>query len=322
MSLPFFDMLGQYFPHSTIDIIAKETITAVFENHPAIRTIYHFSKSHVRGFWSLFQYGRGLKDRRYDLFITLAPSFSSALIGYGTDSPIRVGYSGDGRSLLLTHTLPAPQNVHRVQAYCDLLGVLNSQPGNQVKIPDVVFPFSEKEQGTSGFSKQAHTQYIVFNVNSEAQSRRLPLKTWIELADRLLADTSQKRKIFFIGTTAEQARVQQVMQHIHDLDALYDFSGKTSLGELALILRDSDVVVSNDSGPMHLANAVGTPVVTFFGAGNTAETAPFNAGQAVVLNKHVACSPCVKNVCRFPIVRCLEQITVDEIYGSILQLLS
>ena len=81
-----------------------------------------------------------------------------------------------------------------------------------------------------------------------------------------------------------------------------------------MLLRDADLVVTNDSGPMLLANAVGTPMVTFIGAADPLETEPFNTGNAIVINKHLACSPCVKNVCKFSTVRCLEQISVEEIY--------
>jgi ADP-heptose:LPS heptosyltransferase len=88
-----------------------------------------------------------------------------------------------------------------------------------------------------------------------------------------------------------------------------------------MLLRDADAVVTNDSGPMHLANAVGAPLVTFIGAADPFETEPFNQRKTIVINKQLPCSPCVKNVCKFPTVRCLEQITVEEIYQSVLNVL-
>ena len=171
-------------------------------------------------------------------------------------------------------------------------------------------------------SKQQDIRYIVFNVNSEAPSRRLPLEKWQALGRKLLQDETQKRRIVFIGTAGEQDRIATVMKAIKPRNALLDFSGKTSLRELAMLLRDADVVVSNDSGPMHLANAVGTPLVTFFGAGNPIETGPFNHRNAIIIDRHLECSPCVKNVCKFPTVKCLEQITVDEIYRSVIRLMN
>jgi ADP-heptose:LPS heptosyltransferase len=273
----------------------------------------------------------------YHLFITLSPSFSSALIGIGVGSPVRVGYRAEGRAVLFTHHFRQEKGIHRVQAYGQLLAHLEANVRQRRQsaclrfaeralankaVPSVVFPFTEAEQQIAVLPPSPQVTTIVFNVNSEAQSRRLPLSTWITLGQRLLSDSEHQTRIVFIGTLNEQPRVAEVIKGIGQSDRLLDFSGKTTLRGLAILLRDADVVVTNDSGPMHLANAVGTPVVTFFGAGDPAVTRPFNADRTILLNAHVACSPCVKNVCRFPRVACLENIVADEIYQSILKLLS
>jgi lipopolysaccharide heptosyltransferase II len=348
MSLPFFDTLQECFPQSLVDIIAKESIQEVFRHHPVVQTIHPFSKSQVKGLWGLFEYGNILrKYGPYDLFITLPSSFSSALIGYGVGSIVRTGYRAEGRTLFLTHSFPPKHGIHRAHEYRHLLKNLQeslekSQNGGQgtkryktyrkrniswswptsvprdESVKKITFPFSEKERRTSFLKKQEHFKYVVFNVNAEAQSRRLPLEKWIALGNCLLKNKPQEIKIVFIGTPRERPRVAEVIQALEPKKHLLDFSGKTSVRDLAMLLRDADVVVSNDSGPMHLANAVSAPLVTFIGAADPVETEPFNKANTLVINKHLACSPCVKNVCKFPTVRCLEQITVDEIYQSVL----
>ena len=325
MSLPFFDALRLAVPDGRVDIIAKDAIHDIFLHHPAISTIHPFSKARTAGLWQLFRYGRELRRKTaYDVFVTLAPSFSSAVIGVGAGCRVRIGYAGQGRSLLLTHSLRPVPGTHRVEAYCRLLkcfAPLNSSDRNSTAEKNMRLFFSQGEQQTRMLPLAPETRQIVFNVNSEAQSRRLPLETWIALGKKILADAPQPTTLVFIGTSAERERARQVMQGIGSPDRLRDFTGKTSLRELALLLRDADLVISNDSGPMHLANAVGTPVITFFGAGNSAETAPFNQKNTVVINKHLPCSPCVKNICKFPTVRCLEQISVDEIYQRVTRIL-
>jgi ADP-heptose:LPS heptosyltransferase len=169
--------------------------------------------------------------------------------------------------------------------------------------------------------KQADGTYIVFSVNSEAQSRRLPLEKWIALGNRLLHDSARHVVLVFIGTSKEQPRVAEVIQGLNDQRRVINFTGKTTIRQLALLLRDADAVIANDSGPMHLANAVGVPVVTFFGAGDPIETGPFNTAHSIVINKQLPCSPCVKNICRFPEVCCLKRITVDEVYENLMSLL-
>lgn len=346
MSLPFFDTLQQCFPHSPVDLIAKESIQEVFRHHPAIRTIHPFSKARVNGLPGLLAYGQSLRPfGPYDLFITLTPSFSSAVIGYGVGSPVRVGYRAEGRSLLLTHAVAEESGILRAHAYRHLLTHLEAQVtrprfpklfGRRYSQPIVFeapvppdsavqqirFPFSDQERTTPFLHKQPQFTYVVLNVNAEAQSRRLPLEKWIEFGKRLLAESERQFMLVFMGTPSEQPRVAEVIRGIGSPERMLDFSGKTTVRELAMLLRDADAVVTNDSGPMHLANAVGAPMVTFIGAADPVETEPFNAPKTVVINKHVACSPCVKNICRLASVQCLELITVEEMYQSLFQVLS
>lgn len=336
MSLPFFDVLAAAFPRSRIDIIAKNTIQDVFLHHPAIRTIHEFSKTQHHGLWGLYQYGRRLRSPvPYDLFITLSPSFSSAFIGYSAGCRFRIGYRHEARSWMFTHSFAEPQGIHRTHAFCELLRVWLERlrdsrqpvpfefcPIADTPVQAIRFPFSAQEQQTPFLPKTAASDvYIVFNVNSEAQSRRLPPAKWIELGNRLLDDQSQHRNLVFVGAPGEESRVQQVVQGIRRQEAILNYAGKTSIREFAMLLRDADLVITNDSGPMHLANAVGTPMVTFIGAADPVETEPFNRENAIMINKHLECSPCVKNVCKFSTVRCLEQISVEEIYQRSLRLL-
>jgi heptosyltransferase-2 len=345
MSLPFFDTLRHCFPQSHIDIIAKDTIHEVFQHHPAVQTVHRFSKANVKGMRGLFIYGQTLQKQYgpYDIFFTIADSFSSALIGYGVGCPVRVGYKAEGRSVLLTHRVVPRRGIHRAHIYRHLLRELkrrieherNSQrrklmPGAswimQTVPPDetvqeITFPFSAVEQQTPYLHKEAGKTYIALNVNSEAQSRRLPLEKWIALGNQLLHETTRSITLVFVGSRKEQPRIAEVIQGLDQSERVLDFSGKTTVRELAMLLRDAAVVLTNDSGPMHLANAVGTPMVTWIGAADPIETEPFNTANTRVINKHLPCSPCVKNICRFPTVRCLEQITVAEIYQQVSALL-
>ncbi len=327
MSLLFFETLSRLLPHSQIDVIAKSAIQDVFLHHPAIHAIYPFSKAQTRGLWQLFRFGRTLRRQtRYDAFVTLAPSFSSAVIGIGSGAPARIGYAGEGRSLLLTQAVQREAGIHRATSYIRLaerLADAGLPPQEIVKIVrNGWFYFSQDEQRRVMLPTAPDVRHIVLNVNSEASSRRLPLETWITLGKRLLQETAPRYRLVFVGAASERERVRRVIQGIGAQEEISDFSGKTTLRELAMLLRDADLVISNDSGPMHLANAVGTPVITFFGAGNPAETAPFYQQNAVVLNTHLECSPCVKNVCKFSSVRCLEQISADEIYQHMVEIFS
>ena len=333
MSLPFFETLQHCFPHSRIDIIAKDTVQEVFRHHPAVTRIHAFSKSHVKGLYGLLTYGRALQrdSGPYDVFISLPASLSAAIIGYGVGSRVRLGFRGEGRSALLTHAFFAPRGRHRAHIYRSLLQYLNNrqlpaewnmQPVlNDHEITTLAFPFSADEEQMHVLPKHPGSTYIVFNVNSEAQSRRLPLETWIRLGNRLLRDSARHTVLVFIGAPKERARVAEVIRELDDQGRVLNFAGNT-IRELALLLRDADAVVTNDSGPMHLANAVGTPLVTHIGASDPIETEPFNKARTRIINKYLPCSPCTKTTCPFPTVYCLEHVTVDDLYHNLTDVLA
>lgn len=334
MSLPFFETLQHCFPHDRIDVIAKDTVQEVFRYHPAVDRVHTFSKSRIKGLYGLLTYGRTLQRQHgpYDLFISIPASLSSAIIGYGVGSRVRLGFRGEGRSVLLTHAFSAPHGRHRAHIYRSLLASLNSRQApadwNMQRVLDdheittLAFPFSDDEGQMRMLDKQPGTIYIVFSVNAEAQSRRLPLEKWRVFGNRLLNDPGRHVVLVFVGAPKEQDRVAKVVQGLEDQDRVLNFAGKTTVRELALLLRDADAVVANDSGPMHLANAVGTPLVTHIGAADPIETEPFNKARTRIISKYLPCSPCVKNTCPFPTVYCLEHVTVDDLYSSLMDLLA
>ncbi len=333
MSLPFFETLQHCFPHSRIDIIAKDTVQEVFRHHPAIDRIHTFSKSRIKGMYGLFTYGRALQRRHgpYDLFISIPGSLSAAIIGHGVGSRVRIGFRGEGRSVLLTHACSAPHGRHRAHIYRSLLKYLSSRQlpaeWNMQRVLDdheittLAFPFSADEEQMRILQKQPGSTYVVFSVNSEAQSRRLPLEKWSAFGNRLLNDPDRHVVLVFIGAPKEQARVADVVRGLEDQSRVLNVAGKTSVRELAMLLRDADAVVANDSGPMHLANAVGTPLVTHIGAADPIETEPFNKARTRIISAYLPCSPCVKNICPFPTVYCLEHVTVEALYQNLDSLL-
>jgi ADP-heptose:LPS heptosyltransferase len=138
-------------------------------------------------------------------------------------------------------------------------------------------------------------------------SARWPTKLWgddkfAELIDRLPIE-----RVVLTGSKDEWQRIDRIAHGRHN------FAGKTDLFELAELYRRCAVVITNDSGPMHLAAAVGTPVVAIFGPTDPALTGPYGK-QHVVLRAGVACSPCFKDTCRHRVhMECMKLITVEQV---------
>ena len=128
---------------------------------------------------------------------------------------------------------------------------------------------------------------------------------------------SHNARIVVLGGPGEQSIAEEIRAHLKTPSV--NFAGKTSLGELMGLVGSLSILISNDSGPMHVAAALGVPTVAVFGPTDERETGPLGPKSRVV-RQHVECSPCLLKEC--PIDhRCMERVTVDDVYGASVELL-
>jgi ADP-heptose:LPS heptosyltransferase len=158
--------------------------------------------------------------------------------------------------------------------------------------------------------------YIVANINSEASSRRLTEQKAVEILRTLQPAVSQK--IILIGAPKEALFVDGVLKKL-DSRQVESRAGNTTLPQLVQLLASAKAVLTTDSGPAHLANALGTDTVVLFGAGNEQETAPYNSELRTVIRLgQLSCEPCKKNVCvRYGIPQCLERLESAQIVAEV-----
>ena len=148
-----------------------------------------------------------------------------------------------------------------------------------------------------------------------------PAKRWwperfAALADRFLA--SGRFRVVFFGSPEEIPLVDLIRAHMTHEAA--SFAGQDTLGSFMALAARCAVVIANDSGSMHIANAVGTPVVALFGPTDPRRTAP-SASPAAVLRHDLACSPCFRTTCPYSDHPCMRLIEVDEVYRAVLDIL-
>ena len=295
MSLAFLEALKQEFPDADIQVIVKEGLQPILAGRSGILPPIGFSKRQYPGLKGIRSFCRTrLAEGSYDLFFALPDSFSSAWMGLMSGSRIRVGYRKDGRGLLLTHGYAKKAHQHRVLQYLDLLSLFLQRPVAP-KMPLLPSRF------TGPF------EYIVFNTNSEADSRRLSVDTARKIATELLHRTD--KKILLTGSPAEQAHVQSILAPFEGNSRIRSLAGQTSLSELIEVLGKAAAMLSTDSGPAHLANALGTPLLVLFGAGDEKQTSPFNSDHRIVWRLgRLSCEPCQKNTCKFGTPKCLAEL--------------
>jgi heptosyltransferase-2 len=306
MSVGAVHQLPYFFPGAEISVIAKKGIHELLEFFPKTKHQFVFSKDEYEGWKGLWRFGKKIKStEQFDLFFCFPDSFSSAFMGYAAGIKQRVGYKKEGRNFLLTHSYSKEKNIHRVEEYLHLLEWYSEKKSENTSV-----------QLQHNFLKENH---IVININSEAQSRRLTITKAVEIISA--ARKQYSNKIFLIGGNKEQQFVEEVLGKIEDKEGIESLAGKTSLKELCRILASAKLLLTTDSGPAHLANALGTQTIVLFGAGNENNTAPYNKNevQTIRLGK-LSCEPCTKNTCvQFDTPQCLELLETDIILSAMKQ---
>jgi heptosyltransferase II len=304
MSVGFIHQLSHFFPGAEISVIAKQGIHELLPFFPQLQHKFIFNKKDFDGIAGLMRFGRQVrKAAKFDLFFCLPDSFSAAIMGAAIGAKKRIGYKKELRQVLLTNSYRKPQNLHRVEEYIQLLQLFTRQKQSPVHVY-LDHNYHKKD-------------YIVVNINSEASSRRLTIAKAVEIVTRLR--NSIEHKIVLIGATKEREFVQSVFNQLTFQDNIENLAGKTSLCELVELLASAQLILSTDSGPAHLANALGTHTVVLFGAGNESNTAPYNKGiRNIIRLGELSCEPCEKNICiRYGTPQCLERLDTTRIIETI-----
>ncbi len=301
MSLGLVRCLREKFPDTHIAAYSRKTIATLASLEPMFDEVITINDRGLRG---KFHTMRKLRSMKYDLHIVLPPSFSSALIAGGIAAP-SLGFRGQNRSFLLSESVKRPADLHRAMEYIALVN----------KMLDIPLPYTDsivfcpnRVPDISHF--ELPDDYIVFNPFAVAESRRLTPAKAARIIEKLGSD-----RTVLIGTPFQKALCDQIGTGIN-------LSGMTSLPELVGILKSAKTVLTVDSGPAHLANALERPVVDISGPDDPAGTRPYNSQFLHLIRRDLNCSPCVKNRCRYGTNAWIEDIQASELIEAVLSNIS
>lgn len=305
MSTAFISAVRQLYPDARVDVIIKKELNSIASLIPGIGNIHSFSKNENPGLGGVYRFGKMLRGEKYDLFFTLPNSLSAAVMGKATGAKQRVGFSKEGGFFLLTKVCRRPKNVHRVAEYLSLLQQFSGKTISKKEV--ALLPYPQKKTGL-----------ILLNFNSEAESRRMPLDKGKQLLN-LLTGTFIDKNFAMIGAPKDSVYVEQLLGDAENADRIINYCGKTTLSTLANLMASATVLLSTDSGPAHLANSVGLPVVALFGAGDEQNTAPYNTDNLTVIRAgQLACEPCVRNQCKlYGIPKCMQLLDEQRIINAL-----
>lgn len=327
MSTPAVRTLRENFPESEITVLAHPGVGDVFRYSPRIdRLLEYEQKGRHKGVRGLLQLVAELRQECFDCAILLQNTFEAALIAWMADIPVRAGYITNGRGLLLTHgvfrTMEAVKK-HEVHAYQRLMLGLGLRPvaGEQ----ELFIPGEQIDAVKARIHTLAEVEFgrqplIGFNPGAAlSPAKQWPAEKYARLAQMICHHL--RARIVLFGTETERATCSEIIaQSGTAAPRMLNLAGATTLVEAMALIGECDVFVSNDSGLMHLAAALQTPLVALFGSTDHIANGP-RAENAVILRKPLPCSPCKKAHCPEKHFRCMRLIDHDEVYAAVAGLL-
>jgi lipopolysaccharide heptosyltransferase I len=311
-ALPALSALRRGWPETAIDWIVKPQWAPLLANHPMLRAILPFPGS-LRE-WR--EAAGELRRRNYDLVIDLQGLLRTGLLGLVSGSRSRVGFAEGREGSRWLYTQPVPTSgaaVHVVERNLEVIGALGIATAGVRDFPLAHDAQAEEWVARLWAEAQIKAEEIACFVHpgTRRETKLWPAERFAALLDRLAATPNYR--VVLIG--GEEEKNQFGRNGSGAPAESIDLMGRTTLPQLVALTRRAAVLVTNDSGPMHLAAALGIPVVALFGPTDPRRVGPYGIGH-VVLRKAVDCSRCSRHRC-VKDFECMKAIEVDEVYAAV-----
>jgi heptosyltransferase II len=339
--------LREKFPSAHIALLAPEKLRELWLNHPAVNETISFAAGE-----NIFSIGKKLRAGRFDLALVLPNSPRSAIEIFLAGIPQRIGYARPWRNFFLTQAVASrveavkmrkrsvaeikeliaknpesriqnpeiPKSAHQIFEYLNLAAALGVNP--ELLPPQLFVAPEEIEAAKKKFGLEKITQPI-FGLNPGAEygpAKRWPVEKFIAAAKEIQQQTNCIWILF--GGKNDLLIANQIESEIRNSKLkIQNVCGKTSLRELMALLKICHVLLTNDTGPMHVAAALGVPVVAIFGSTSPELTEPISTNQLrhPILKSNAPCSPCFLRDCPIDF-RCMNGISVESVVGAVVKL--
>ena len=259
-----------------------------------------------------------LRAQRFDVAVDLQGLFRSAAMGWLSGARERIGFANarEGSPWFYTRAVPVPTTeLHAVDRYLLVAQTMGAKAGERVEFKFRI-PQSDREEVDRLLTQAGVTpgmNWLAVNVSARWPTKRWPVASFAATADRIQEEGLGR--VVFVGGPDDRADVAAVKASMKT--PAIDMAGATTVGLLPALLARAALFLTNDSGPMHIAAAVGTPVVALFGPTSAVRTGPYGPGHRVLAGQ-VACSPCFSRSCSNPLVlECLNQVTPHHVTAAV-----
>ena len=329
LSLPVLQSLRRAYPKATIFAVVKPPSDELLLEHPAVNRVIPLPIGPNSGFWKHIKFAISLKKYKFDLGVVFPNSFESAFLLSLTSAKHRLGYNTDGRSIFLTcpifTTASLKRTQYRVEYFFKILSPLRLdapdtkyspvfKPDDEISIRGALFKMGIGE----------NEEFITMHPGTSKIERGWHVERFGMLCQNILK--KDKKKIVLLGTQSEEKLLNTIKNYCPPGEV--KVAPAMNLRALAGLLKKSRLLIGNDSGVMHLAAMVETPIIGIFGPGHPNTTGPFmDPEKFEILSQDYSCSPCRQRFFRecdpSPNKKpyCLEDITTDNVYEAIHRLL-
>jgi lipopolysaccharide heptosyltransferase I len=309
-ALPVLNLVRRKWPAARISWLVTPACSGLLEGHPLLDEVILFERKRWGGMWKsprLFgewrRFTRELRERQFDLVIDLQGLFRSGWLARKTGAPVRVGFANARELawLFYSHRVPidTPEQ-HAIDRYLKVAKFIGAGDG------PVEFPFATTDADRRHVAELlgphvGSGRYAVLLPGTNWETKRWPVEKFAGLVGPL-------RERF--GLVSVLAGGPDAGAMASQIPGAVDLTCKTTLRQLTALLERADLVVANDSGPMHIASALGRPLVTPFGPTNPVRTGPFGRMDSVI-KLDIVCSPCYSRTCSHQ--SCLRWLEVGPV---------
>jgi len=315
-SFPLIREVRKGFPSARIEVAVVSRYAGLFVGNGDVDEVRVLSDARgARGVWEKVKFMGEMFKGRYDACFFLKPSVSKGVMAFLAGVPARIGFSG--KRMFLTREVKASllENVHRARRLLALAEGIGAATGDDRY--EYVVPAEDLEKVDAVVSRMGGggRKVVALNPGGNWLAKRWPVENFASLAKEIL---NKFKDVEIVVTGAEKDKVLagEIVSAVHG-ERCYVVAGETDLGQLAALYKRCVLMVSGDSGPIHLASAVGVTTIGIFGPTDPGVTGPRGTGKSVIVREDVVCEiPCYEEVCRKGYV-CMRGVTVGKVFGVV-----
>jgi len=325
MSQPLLVNLKAIYPQSQIDVLASSWVAPIYRACAEVYQVIEARLEHKQLQWGLRkQLAKQLEANQYDACFVLPNSLKSALIPWLANIPLRIGYRGEMRFGLINFALTNPSKRYRPPmanhylALCNVIDHAEEIDTNQPVDPKLNLSLTAKKSISNKLQVAAIDEKSIYVLCPGAEygaTKRWPIEYFATLAQQLIKNETGAQ-VILMGSKSDHTLGERIRSQASNTPKIHNWCGETSLDEAIALIGMSKVLVSNDSGLMHIGAALKIPQVAIFGSSDPQHTPPLSY-KAKVIWLNLPCSPCHKRECPLGHLKCLKDILPATVLDAI-----